>query len=152
MRFLIYVSKTVGEKDRKMKQGFLIDMDGVIYRGSETIPGAVQFVGDLLKHDMPFLFLTNNSQRTKRDIVARLHRMDIDVGEEHVFTSAIATAQFVARQRPRGTAYVIGEGGLLQQPTKRLLESGPGPHRSSAPSRTARSPSLPRRTGASAAP
>jgi NagD protein len=97
----------------KKKRGFLIDMDGVIYRGNETIPGAVEFVQKLLKNGIPFLFLTNNSQRTKKDVVARLLRMGIGVGEEHVFTSAIATAQFLARQKPNGTAYVIGEGGLL---------------------------------------
>ena len=96
-----------------MAQGFLIDMDGVIYRGSETIPGAVKFVKHLLKHDLPFMFLTNNSQRTKRDILARLRKMGIQVEEKHVFTSAIATAQYVAHQKPAGCAYVIGEGGLL---------------------------------------
>jgi NagD protein len=93
-------------------KGFLIDMDGVIYRGNETIPGAVEFVQTLLKKNIPFLFLTNNSQRTKKDVVARLSRMGIKVGEEHVFTSAIATAQFLAKQKPGGPAYVIGEGGL----------------------------------------
>lgn len=97
-----------------MKHGFLIDMDGVIYRGSDPIPGAVEFVSELKKRGIPFLFLTNNSQRTRLDIVARLARMGFnDVKEDDVFTSAIATAQFVARQKPHGTAYVIGEGGLL---------------------------------------
>src|SRR5205807_2666524 len=57
--------------------------------------------------------LTNNSQRTRRDVAAKLARMGIDVEEEHVFTSAIATARFLARQKPGGTAFVIGEGGLL---------------------------------------
>jgi NagD protein len=96
-----------------MKRGFLIDMDGVIYRGNEMIPGAVEFVDKLLSKDIPFLFLTNNSQRTKRDVVMRLKRMGIDISEKHVFTSAIATAQYLAHQKPEGTAYVIGEGGLL---------------------------------------
>lgn len=96
-----------------MKQGYLIDMDGVIYKGNETIPGAMEFVQFLLKNDMPFLFLTNNSQRTNRDIVAKLRKMKIEVEEKHIFTSATATAQFLAWQKPNGTAYVIGEGGLL---------------------------------------
>lgn len=96
-----------------MAHGFLIDMDGVVYRGNEPIPGAVEFVGRLLEEQIPFLFLTNNSQRTKRDIVARMHRMGMPISEKHVFTSAIATAQYLATQKPGGTAFVIGEGGLL---------------------------------------
>lgn len=94
--------------------GFLIDMDGVIYRGSELIPGADRFVRDLLDLRIPFLFLTNNSQRTRRDVVAKLRRLGIDVDESHIFTCAMATARFLAAQKPAGTAYVIGEGGLLQ--------------------------------------
>lgn len=97
-----------------MTNGFLIDMDGVIYRGHELIPGANQFVERLREADIPFLFLTNNSQRTRRDVVARLHAMGIDVEEHHVFTCAMATARFLAQQKPQGTAFVIGEGGLLQ--------------------------------------
>lgn len=96
-----------------MKHGFLIDMDGVIYRGSEMIPGAVEFVDTLLKRDMPFLFLTNNSQRTRRDIVTKLRRMGFAVDDEHIYTCAMATARYLAGQKPGGTAYVIGEGGLL---------------------------------------
>ena len=95
------------------KFGFLIDMDGVLYRGPELIPGADRFVRELRDRDIPFRFLTNNSQRTRRDVLARLTRMGLDVEEEHVFTSAMATARFLAHQKPGGTAYVIGEGGLL---------------------------------------
>jgi NagD protein len=93
--------------------GFLLDMDGVIYRGSELIPGADRFVRELLDLELPFFFLTNNSQRTRRDVVAKLRRLGIEVGESHIFTCAMATARFLAAQKPRGTAYVIGEGGLL---------------------------------------
>src|SRR5688572_18898906 len=96
-----------------MKHGYLIDMDGVLYRGSEMIPGADAFVRELLRRDIPFRFLTNNSQRTRRDVVARLSRMGIEIGEEHVYTCAMATATYLERQKPNGTAYVIGEGGLL---------------------------------------
>jgi NagD protein len=93
--------------------GYLIDMDGVIYRGSHLIPGAERFIQDLRAADVPFLFLTNNSQRTRRDVATRLARMGIDAEERHVFTCAMATARFLAQQKPRGTAFVIGEGGLL---------------------------------------
>lgn len=97
-----------------MINGYLIDMDGVIYRGSELIPGAVEFIHTLRERGLPFRFLTNNSQRTRRDISTKLRRMGFEVGDEHVFTCAMATARFLASQKPDGTAYVIGEGGLLQ--------------------------------------
>ena len=96
-----------------MSTGFLIDMDGVIYRGSEVIPGAVEFIHRLRSQNIPFLFLTNNSQRTRRDTVTKLQRMGFEVEERHIFTCAMATARFMAQQKPHGTAYVIGEGGLL---------------------------------------
>ena len=96
-----------------MKHGYLIDMDGVLYRGSEMIAGADAFVRELRRRDVPFRFLTNNSQRTRRDIVAKLARMGIDVAEEHVYTCAMATAKYLEKQKPNGTAFVIGEGGLL---------------------------------------
>lgn len=96
------------------KNGFLIDMDGVIYKGSELIPGADRFINTLLERDIPFMFLTNNSQRTRRDIATKLNRMGFrGVQDYHVYTCATATAQFLAQQKPNGTAYVIGEGGLL---------------------------------------
>lgn len=97
-----------------MRTGFLIDMDGVIYRGSQLIPGADEFINVLLRKDIPFLFLTNNSQRTRRDVQTKLQRMGIHVEESHVFTCAIATARYLAKLKPNGTAYIIGEGGLLQ--------------------------------------
>jgi len=96
-----------------MRQGYLIDMDGVLYRGSELIPGADKFIAQLREREIPFRFLTNNSQRTRRDVVAKLARMGISAEEEHVFTCAMATARFLAQQKPGGTAFVIGEGGLL---------------------------------------
>ncbi len=95
------------------KHGYLVDMDGVIHRGPELIPGADEFIRQLRARRIPFRLLTNNSQRTRRDVVAKIARLGIEVEEEHVFTSAIATARFLARQKPGGTAYVIGEGGLL---------------------------------------
>jgi NagD protein len=98
---------------RSEKTGFLIDMDGVIYRGRKPIRGAAEFIERLRTEDHPFLFLTNNSQRSRRDIQLRLKHMGMEVEERHVFTCAMATARFLARQHPGGTAYVIGEGGLL---------------------------------------
>jgi len=88
-------------------------MDGVLYRGSEVIRGADRFIAELRRRDVPFRFLTNNSQRTRRDVVAKLARMGIDVEEQHVYTCATATASFLEWQKPGGTAFVIGEGGLL---------------------------------------
>jgi NagD protein len=93
--------------------GYLIDMDGVLYRGTQMIPGADRFVRALRAADVPFLFLTNNSQRTRRDVATKLQRLGINADEEHVFTCAMATARFLAQQKPNGTAFVIGEGGLL---------------------------------------
>ena len=95
-----------------MKHGYLIDMDGVLYRGHELIPGADAFIHELRKREIPFRLLTNNSQRARRDVVTKLARIGIDVEEEHVFSSAMATARFLAMQKPDGTAFVIGEGGL----------------------------------------
>lgn len=97
-----------------MRQGLLIDMDGVVYRGSQLIPGAIELVEELRRRELPFLFLTNNSQRTRRDVATKLQRMGFPVESRHVFTCAVATGRFLAQQRPGGTAYVIGEGGLLQ--------------------------------------
>jgi NagD protein len=91
----------------------LIDMDGVVYRSAQLIPGAVTFIEMLRDWNIPFLFLTNNSQRTRRDVATKLERMGISIEEKHVFTCAMATARFLAAQKPGGTAYVIGEGGLL---------------------------------------
>ena len=96
-----------------MAQGLLIDMDGVIYGGDALIPGADLFINRLLMEKIPFKFMTNNSQRTRIDAVRKLERMGIDVTEDHIYTSAMATGKFLASQIPHGTAYVLGEGGLL---------------------------------------
>src|SRR3954451_3531863 len=96
-----------------MRHGYLIDMDGVIYRGSEVIPGASEFISYLQDADIPYLFLTNNSTYTPLDVVVKLRKFDIHTSVEHVYTSALATAEFVHKQRPHGTAFVIAEGGLL---------------------------------------
>ncbi|HRW99944.1 MAG TPA: HAD-IIA family hydrolase, partial [Cyclobacteriaceae bacterium] len=94
-------------------QGLLIDMDGVIYGGDKLIPGADTFISNLIKQDIPFTFMTNNSQRTSLEVVRKLKRLGIVVSEKHIYTSAMATASFIASQAPKGTVYVLGEGGLL---------------------------------------
>ena len=96
-----------------MKHGLLIDMDGVIYGGEVMVPGADKFITTLLKEDIPFMFMTNNSQRSRTEVVRKLHKMGIEVTEAHVYTSAMATGTYLAKQSPGGTAYVLGEGGLL---------------------------------------
>ena len=96
-----------------MKTGFLIDMDGVIYHGSKSVPGAAEFLHYLQGEGLPYLFLTNNSAHTPLDVVVKLRKFGIETTEEHVYTSALATAEFLHKQRPKGTAFVIGEGGLL---------------------------------------
>jgi NagD protein len=98
--------------DRKPVESWLTDMDGVLVHEGRAIPGAPEFVARLGASGKPFLILTNNSIYTPRDLQARLARMGIDVPEHAIWTSALATAQFLDDQRPGGTAYVIGEAGL----------------------------------------
>ena len=96
-----------------MKHGLLIDMDGVIYSGETLIEGADRFIANLLKREVPFTFMTNNSQRTRLEAVRKLKNFGIDVTEDHIYTSAMATGKFLGDQGTNGTAYVLGEGGLL---------------------------------------
>jgi NagD protein len=91
---------------------YLTDMDGVIVRGPTLIPGAAEFVQRLRDQAIPFLILTNNSQYTPRDLQVRLSYLGLEVPPDAIFTSALATAQFLHSQRPDGRAYVIGESGL----------------------------------------
>jgi NagD protein len=97
---------------KRIVRAWLSDMDGVLVHEEEPIPGAAEFVARLTGTGRPFLLLTNNSIFTPRDLKARLHRSGIDVPEQAIWTSALATAQFLHSQRPGGTAYVIGEAGL----------------------------------------
>lgn len=89
-----------------------MDMDGVLVQEDHAIPGADKFIERLRERKFPFLVLTNNSIYTARDMSARLRRLGIDIAEENIWTSALATARFLQDQRPHGTAYVIGEAGL----------------------------------------
>ncbi len=89
-----------------------MDMDGVLVHEEQAIPGAAEFIAALRGRDTPFLVLTNNSIYTRRDLAARLRASGLDVPEERIWTSALATARFLEDQRPGGSAFVIGEAGL----------------------------------------
>jgi NagD protein len=93
-------------------RSWLIDMDGVLLHEENEIPGAGAFIGRLRELEMPFLVLTNNSIYTRRDLAARLRRSGLDVPEDRIWTSALATARFLENQRPGGSAFAIGESGL----------------------------------------
>jgi NagD protein len=98
--------------DRKPIESWLTDMDGVLIHEGSLIPGADEFIRRLRDSGRRFLVLTNNSIYTPRDLRARLAYTGIDLPEDAIWTSALATAQFLETQRPYGSAYVIGEAGL----------------------------------------
>lgn len=97
----------------RQKKGFICDMDGVLYHGNNVLPGAKKFVDWLRKEKKEFLFLTNSSERSPIELSQKLARLGIEVAAEHFYTSALATASFVAWQSPGCSAYVIGEAGLI---------------------------------------
>jgi NagD protein len=97
----------------KSKKAFISDMDGVIYHGNKLLPGVPEFVEWLKRENKKFLFLTNSSEKTPKELQDKLHRLGIDVEPDVFYTSALATANFLANQKPRGTAYIIGEAGLI---------------------------------------
>ncbi|KAI9490654.1 HAD-like domain-containing protein [Zychaea mexicana] len=97
----------------RQKKGYIIDMDGVIYHGTKLLPGAKELVDFLHKNNKRFLFLTNNSAPTPRELQQKLGRLGIEVTEDHFFTAGQATAEFLHSQMPEGgTCYTIGEPGL----------------------------------------
>lgn len=95
------------------KKGFIIDMDGVLYHGNKLLPGVKEFVGWLVSSDKKFLFLTNSSERTPQELKEKLQRMGIDVTKDSFYTSALATAMFLNSQKPNGSAYIVGDAGLI---------------------------------------
>lgn len=97
----------------RSKKGFLCDMDGVIYKGNQLLPGVREFVEWLYQENKQFLFLTNGSGKTPRELQQKLARMGLEVAENHFYTSALATAKFLSHQSPGCSAYVIGEPGLF---------------------------------------
>ncbi len=107
------MEKNTNLDELRAKKAFLCDMDGVIYHGNELIHGAREFVDWLQKTEKKYLFLTNGSGKSPRELSEKLARMGLSITEDHFFTSALATASFLSGQCPGGTAYVIGEPGLL---------------------------------------
>ncbi len=97
-----------------MPKSYLIDMDGVIVRGNELIAGADAFLDRLHQRQIKFLILTNNPLYTPIDLQHRLQRVGVNVETDHLYTSALATAQFLKWQKPNGTAFVLGESGLTE--------------------------------------
>src|SRR3954452_24072039 len=105
--------------DRSIRS-WLMGMDGALVHEEQAIPGADRFIAALREQEIPFLVLTNNSIYTRRDLAARLRTSGIEIPEDSIWTSALATARFLEDQRPGGTAFVIGETGL----TTALHQSG----------------------------
>ncbi len=97
---------------RAAAECWLTDMDGVLVHEDRAVPGASEFLARLVERERRFLVLTNNSIYTPRDLAARLDRSGLQVPEASIWTSALATAQFLADQHPKGSAYVVGEAGL----------------------------------------
>ncbi len=95
------------------KKGFISDMDGVIYHGNQILPGVKKFIQWLNEEDKKYLFLTNNSGMTPKELQNKLARMGLDVPADHFYTSALATAQFLKDQAPGCSVYVLGEAGLV---------------------------------------
>lgn len=88
-------------------------MDGVIYHGNRLLPGVTDFLVWLEASGKKYLFLTNSSERTPKELQEKLLRLGITVGEDHFYTSALATASFLSNQKPNGSAYIIGDAGLI---------------------------------------
>ncbi len=97
----------------RSKKGFICDMDGVIYHGNRLLPGVKEFVDWLYREKKDFLFLTNASDRSPKELQQKLARMGLDVDESRFYTSALATARFLSSQAPGCSAYVIGGAGLI---------------------------------------
>jgi NagD protein len=113
---------------RREIKSWLMDMDGVLVHEEQAIPGADRFITALRENEVPFLVLTNNSIYTRRDLAARLRASGLDIPEDRIWTSALATSRFLQDQRPGGSAFVIGEAGLttaLHQAGYTLTERDP---------------------------
>lgn len=93
-------------------EGYLIDLDGTIFRGEEVIEDAPLFIQKLVDENIPYLFVTNNSSKTPAQVAKKLRGMGIKATKEHVFTTSMATANFVHEQKAGASCYVIGEEGI----------------------------------------
>ena len=104
----------------KSYKGYLIDLDGTMYRGTEQIQEAADFIRELRKREIPYLFVTNNSSRTPSQVAQKLRDFGIETEDEQVFTTSMATANYIASQKGRASVYVVGEEGIKEA----LLEKG----------------------------
>ena len=99
-------------EELKNKSAFISDMDGVVYHGNHLLPGAAEFIRLLEARKLRYLFLTNSSERTPRELAEKLSRLGVTVAPEHFYTSALATADFLSRQKPGCSVFAVGEAGL----------------------------------------
>ncbi|RID85331.1 TIGR01457 family HAD-type hydrolase [Peribacillus asahii] len=109
----------------KSYKGYLIDLDGTMYRGSEQIAEAAGFINELRQRNIPYLFVTNNSSRTPAQVAEKLRNFGIETDNKQVFTTSMATANFIAERKVDATVYVIGEEGIrnaLQEKGLELVE------------------------------
>lgn len=97
----------------KHYKGYLVDLDGTMYKGNQVIEGAAEFIQSLNKHDIPYLFLTNNSSKTQVDVATHLNSMGIETTPDRVFTTSMAAAKYVKSKKANARCYVIGEDGLI---------------------------------------
>lgn len=102
-------------QDLKDVQCYLLDMDGTFYLGSQLLPGALEFLSLLRERGIPFLFLTNNSSKTRKEYVEKIRRFGVDLPEEQIFTSGEATALFLRRKKPGAAVYVVGTPALERE-------------------------------------
>ncbi|MBD3107016.1 TIGR01457 family HAD-type hydrolase [Bacillus sp. AGMB 02131] len=112
----------------KKYKGFLIDLDGTMYKGAEKIEEAGEFVHELNRRGLPYLFVTNNSSRTPKQVAEKLQQMNIPAATEHVFTTSQATANYIFNLNPNASVYVIGEEGVtsaLQEKGFNFVEENP---------------------------
>ncbi|WP_227397152.1 TIGR01457 family HAD-type hydrolase [Jeotgalibacillus aurantiacus] len=105
----------------KQYKGYLIDLDGTMYRGTEAIPEAVDFVKKLKDKGIPYLFVTNNSSKTQEQVAAHLKGFDVPAEPEQVFTTSLATASVISREKSDASVYVIGGDGIRQALTDKGL-------------------------------
>lgn len=99
---------------KRRYKGYLIDLDGTIYRGEKLIEGALEFIKQLNKQGIPYLFVTNNSTLTPEAIVTKLKKLGIETTKDHIMTSSLATASYLKKEQAQARCFVIGEAGLFQ--------------------------------------
>ncbi|MGM0886848.1 MAG: TIGR01457 family HAD-type hydrolase [Bacillota bacterium] len=112
----------------KSYKGYLIDLDGTMYRGTEQIAEAAGFINDLRKRDIPYLLVTNNSSRTPAQVADKLRSIGISTEDDQVFTTSMATANYIAEQKKGASVYVVGEEGIieaLKEKGMKLVEEHP---------------------------